>query len=85
MMMAADGAALYNKCAGCHGAQGEKKALGKSKIINDMTKEDLVTALNGYKDGSYGASMKALMKGQVAKLDVNEVEALADYISSLKK
>jgi len=85
MMMAADGAALYKKCAGCHGVQGEKKALGKSKVINAMNKADLVTALKGYKDGSYGASMKALMKGQVAALSDQDVDVLAEHITSLKK
>ena len=84
MMLAADGAALYSKCAGCHGNQGEKKALGKSKVINEMNKEDLVTALNGYKDGSYGGAMKGLMKGQVAKLSNDDVEALALHITTMK-
>jgi len=85
MMMAADGAVLYKKCASCHGMQGEKKALGKSKLIHNLSKEDLVSALNGYKDGSYGGSMKALMKGQVAKLNVEEIDTLSEYIVSLKK
>ena len=81
MMLAADGSALYSKCAGCHGSQGEKKALGKSKVINKMSKEDLITALNGYKDGSYGGPMKGLMKGQVSKLNHEDIEALALHIA----
>lgn len=84
MMLAADGAALYSKCAGCHGSQGEKKALGKSKVINEMSKEDLVTALNGYKDGSYGGPMKGLMKGQVANLSVEDIEVLVLHITDTK-
>lgn len=79
---AADGAALYKKCAACHGASGEKHALGKSKVIKDMSKEELVTAMNGYKDGSYGGPMKALMKGQVASLSDEDTNTLADFISS---
>ena len=81
LMMAADGAAAYSKCAGCHGTMGEKKALGKSKVINKMSKEDLVSALNGYKDGSYGGAMKGLMKGQVAKLSDEDIEAIALHIA----
>lgn len=81
MIMAADGAATYSKCAGCHGTIGEKKALGKSKVINEMSKEDLVSALNGYKDGSYGGAMKGLMKGQVAKLSNEDIEAIALHIA----
>ncbi len=83
-VMANDGADLYKKCASCHGTLGEKQALGKSKVINEMTQEDLVTALKGYQDGSYGASMKALMKGQVAKLNNKDIDALAHYISTMK-
>ena len=85
MAMASDGAALYKKCASCHGINGEKVALGKSMVINKMTKGDLVSALNGYKDGSYGKSMKALMKGQVAKLESSDIDALAEYIATLKQ
>ena len=83
--MATDGAGLYKKCASCHGSSGEKKALGKSKVINEMTQVNLVSALKGYQDGSYGASMKALMKGQVAKLNNEDIDALAQYISTMKK
>jgi len=84
-LMASDGAALYKKCAGCHGAKGEKKALGKSKVVASMSKAELVTAMKGYKDGSYGGPMKGLMKGQVAALDDAKVEALADYMAGLGK
>ena len=84
MAMASDGAALYKKCVACHGANGEKVALGKSLVINKMTKDDLASALNGYKDGLYGKSMKALMKGQVAKLDSSDIDALAEYIAGMK-
>jgi len=67
-------------CAGCHGANFEKKAMGVSKVVKDMTKADIVKALKGYKDGSYGASMKTLMKGQVASFDDATIEAIANKI-----
>ena len=82
ILAAADGTALYNKCAACHGANGEKHALGKSKIIKDMSQEQLVTALRGYQDGSYGGAMKALMKGQVASMSDEEIHAVAKHISN---
>lgn len=85
ILMASDGAELYKKCAGCHGAVGEKKALGKSKVIATLSQADLVTAIKGYQDGSYGASMKALMKGQVAKLSDEEIKVLAQHIVNLNK
>jgi len=83
-LMANDGASLYKKCAGCHGAQAQKKALNKSQIIQGWKKADLVTAIKGYKDGTYGGAMKGLMKGQVATYDDAKIEAVAKYISTLK-
>ena len=71
----------YAKCAGCHGADGGKKALGKSLIIKDMSKADFVSALKGYKDGSYGGPMKGLMKGQVMSMDEVTMQAIADKIA----
>lgn len=78
---AEDGAALYKKCASCHGAAGEKPALGKSKIIKDMSAAQITTALKGYKDGSYGAAQKGLMKGQVASLNDAQIAAIAAFIA----
>jgi len=65
-------------CAGCHGANFEKAALGKSKIVKDMTKADIEKALKGYKDGTYGGAMKGLMKGQVAKLSDADIKEIAE-------
>ncbi|MCJ8327723.1 MAG: cytochrome C [Campylobacterales bacterium] len=70
----------FAKCVGCHGADGGKKALGKSKIIKNFTKSEIVAALNGYKDGSYGGVMKGLMKGQVASLSAADIKAIAEKI-----
>lgn len=70
----------YAKCVACHGANGEKVALGKSKIIKDMTKQEIVDSLKGYKDGSYGGPMKALMKGQVTSLSDADIQAIAEKI-----
>ncbi|NWF66652.1 MAG: c-type cytochrome [Campylobacterales bacterium] len=83
-LFAADGAALFGKCASCHGAKGEKAALGKSQIIAGWDAAKTETALKGYKDGSYGGAMKNLMKGQVATLSDDDVKALATYIATLK-
>lgn len=78
---AEDGAALYKKCATCHGMQGEKSALGKSKIIKDLCVADVITALKGYKDGTYGGPMKGVMKGQSSPLSDAQIEAIAVYIA----
>jgi len=67
-------------CTGCHGQSFEKKAMGKSKVVKEMSKEDIVKALKGYKDGSYGGAMKAMMAGQVASLSDADMVAIADGI-----
>jgi cytochrome c-type protein NapB len=64
-------------CKGCHGQNFEKKALGKSKIVSDMTHADIATAMKGYKTGTYGGPMKGLMKGQVAKYSDADLDAFA--------
>ena len=75
------GAANTAGCKGCHGASFEKKAMGKSKEVNKMSKADIVTALKGYKDGSYGGAMKGMMKGQVASLSDADMDAIAVEIT----
>jgi cytochrome c len=75
-----DGEALYKKCAICHGKAGEKPAMGKSKVIKDMSQADFVTAMKGYKDGSYGGAKKDLMNAQVKSLDDAQIEAITKYI-----
>ncbi|HHD80227.1 MAG TPA: cytochrome C [Campylobacterales bacterium] len=65
-------------CAGCHGKDFEKKAMNVSKVVKDLKKDEIVKALTGYKDGSYGGAMKGIMKGQVAKLSADDIKAIAD-------
>ena len=78
----ADGASLYKGCVGCHGASGEKVALGKSKVIKDMTKAELESSLLGYQAGTYGGVMKGLMKSQVGSMSNKEIDALSMYIAT---
>ena len=78
-----DGETLYKVCASCHGQKAEKEALGKSQIIAGWDKQRTVDALNGYKKGTYGGSMKNIMKGHVSSKTDTEIEALADLISKM--
>ena len=72
----------WKSCTACHGQKAEKHAMGKSKVIANMSKEDITTALKGYKDGSYGGPMKGVMKGQVIRMDDADIEKTAKYINS---
>jgi cytochrome c553 len=74
------GKTSYKKCVGCHGAKGNKKALGKSKIISQMTKKDVAEALIGYREGIYGSSMKGLMISQIKGLSEQDLINIAEYI-----
>ncbi|MEA3554019.1 MAG: c-type cytochrome [Campylobacterota bacterium] len=82
--LAADGASLYKKCAGCHGANGEKAALGKSQVIKGWEEDKTIAALKGYKDGTYGSVMKGVMKGQVVSLNDEQIESIAKFIATTK-
>ena len=73
---------LNLKCAGCHGQEGEKRALRKSQVIKGWTKEEVVTTLNGYKEGTYGGPLKGVMKSQVLNLSNEDINALGEYIAS---
>ncbi len=75
-------AASTAACAGCHGQHFEKKAMGQSKIVKDMSQADIIKALEGYKDGTYGGGMKAIMKGQVANLSNADIKAMAAQMTS---
>ena len=82
---AADGKALYAKCVSCHGAKGEKKALGKSEVITGWDAAKTEEALKGYKAGTRNVhTMGALMKGQVASYSDEDIKAVSEYISKLK-
>lgn len=80
----ASGVDTYKKCAGCHGLNGEKKALGKSAVITGWDAEKTLAALKGYKEGSYGGVMKGVMKGQVSSLSDADIQELANHIATLK-
>ena len=74
---------LFSKCAGCHGNKAQNKALGVSHAIAGWDAKKIENALNGYKTGTYGGSMKNIMKGQVIMLKESDIKALAEYISKL--
>jgi cytochrome c len=85
-LMAADGAALFAKCAGCHGQDGKTKALGKSDAIAGKPADEILKDLQGYKAGTLNKhTMGGVMHGQAAGLSDDDMKALADYISKLGK
>jgi len=80
--LAEKGKGLFLKCAGCHGTNAEKPALGKSQIIKGWDAEKVANSLKGYKDGTYGGAMKGVMKSQVINLSDEEINAIGAYVAS---
>ncbi|NOZ91435.1 MAG: cytochrome C [Epsilonproteobacteria bacterium] len=68
------------RCSGCHGADFEKSALGKSKVVQNMSKSEIEKALKGYKAGTYGRADKDIMKNQLAELNDKDIETIAKTI-----
>jgi len=69
-----------SSCKGCHGSNFEKVALGKSKVVKDMTQEEIASTLKGYRDGTYGGAMKEVMRKAVASLSDEEINTMAAQI-----
>ena len=79
-----NGKKLFSQCKGCHGKNGEVKALDKSGIIGGKSKKYLIETIKGYKKGElnlYGMGM--VMKGQVSSLKEEDIYDVSEYISSL--
>lgn len=77
------GQELYVACIACHGKNAEKKALNASAVIANWSQEEIFNALKGYKEGTYGGNMKGTMTGQVARLSDEQMQRLAEYITTL--
>ena len=69
-------------CTGCHGQYFEKAAMGKSKIVKDMSYEEIKNAMMGYKNGTYGDTLKGVMEAQVKHLSDEDIEAKSVLMST---
>lgn len=75
---------LYtNRCASCHGINAEKSALNASQNIAQWDSKKIQDALQGYKNGSFGGKMKAIMQAQSKSLTNEEIKLISDYITTL--
>ena len=84
LMAEGDGETLYkNKCASCHGLDGEKKALGTSGPINNLTNQEIVDALVSFKDGSYNGKFKSVKRSLMNKLSEDDIPVVSAYMQTL--
>lgn len=68
------------QCLSCHGLNFEKSALGTSRVVAEMSKEEIKAALYGYKEGIYGGIRDAIMVNQVIEFSDEEIDAVAEEI-----
>jgi cytochrome c553 len=85
MSWSASGASVYKVCVGCHGARGEKSAVGVSKVIQGQNVALTVKQLKAYRAGTlnqYG--MGNLMNKYAKRLSDAQIKAVARYIANLR-
>lgn len=75
------------KCASCHGANGDMKAMGTARSIKEMPVEEIENALISYASGERKAMafVKSVKKDFVNKHTKEELHDLAVYIHGLNK
>jgi cytochrome c553 len=75
-----------SNCAHCHGSEGERKALGRSMPLKDMSKEEILEKMYLYKSGKLNIhGMGGLMRSELFKIDEEHYPAIASWLSDLKK
>ena len=75
----ADGSAVFQRCANCHGSDGAKPPYA----LKGQKADAVLAKLKRYADGSFGGSRKDTMKGVAQRLSPEEMQAVADYIGKL--
>ena len=69
---------LYlERCTDCHGNNGERRALGRSRLLNRLPRTAIVNKLRQYQKAQRIRGMKDKMKSGLVE---NDIESLAAYI-----
>lgn len=77
-------AASVAQCASCHGQHFEKVAMGTSKIVKDMSEQEIIDSMKAYRDGTGGGALKGIMRQQTKNLDDKYIASIAKIIVSGK-
>lgn len=59
-------------CQGCHGKNFQQRALGKSKIVSNMKKDDIIKKLVYFK------TSESIMKSYASRLNNKQIEQIAN-------
>ena len=81
---AEDGAALFKtRCQSCHGADGSKIPPGSAAAIKGQNSADMLKALEGYRDGTFGGARKHVMVNIVKRLSDEQMKSVSDFSATL--
>jgi cytochrome c len=85
-LLAADGAALYKDktCVACHGKDAKTPLMPLYPKIAGQNKEYIKQQMLDIKTGARSNGQTAAMKGIMHLVSDEEIEALADYLSTLE-
>jgi len=79
------GAKIYqNKCASCHGTNGEKK-VAYSTPLNSISLDHFEDAISGYKIGSYDLGNASEMRPYAVGYTSSDIENIYKYIKKINK
>jgi cytochrome c553 len=82
------GKVLYQKeCAQCHGKNADENTYSVPHKLSQLKPMQILNLLEGYRandDGSFGGSLRAVMRPHAANLTGEEMQSLAVYIYSIK-
>ncbi len=74
------------KCASCHGVNGDMKTMGTTKMIKEMSVEEIEKAVISYASGERKALpfVKSVKEAFMKNCTKEELHELATYIHNLK-
>jgi cytochrome c553 len=71
-------------CMGCHGPTGRGNAPAKYPSLGGQHATYIKSQLNAFRDGSRNNDPNGMMRSVVAQMSAAEMEAVANYIATLK-
>ncbi len=71
-------------CMGCHGPNGSGNPTAKYPALAGQFPSYIIAQLNAFRDGTRANDPNSMMRSVVARMSNAEIEAVANYIATLK-
>jgi len=68
-------------CIACHGDDWSKEAMGKSRKLSELSYNEILTSLKGYKSKTKEGKLARIMEGQIARFTECEIKEIAKIIT----